>query len=818
MVKDIAPGSDGSDPAAIADVNGVLYFVANDGFHGLELWRSDGTPEGTGLVRDINPGANAPFTVYGYLVKLIAVGGSIFFVADDGVHGAEVWRSDGTEAGTVLVEDIRPGPDSSYPTSLLELNGSLYFTADDGSRSLVWKSDGTAAGTEPLEALDPGGAYRWASNLTQAGHRLYFQGFTGNTGVELWKSDGTDVGTVLVKDITRLVKNIAAGTDTSRARSFMEVGGIGYLVANDKLWQTDGTEAGTRPVREGQTGLEALYADGLTDLGGTVYFGAYDQTYGDSLWSSDGTPTGTRRLDDVFSSSPWDDSAFGGLARVGDRLYFGVYKSTLPSFELWQTDGSPSGTTLIREFSPVDPRSSWLFSYRAATSDGTLYFFLDPEIGGIELWKSNGTPAGTQSVKDFSPESVGLDLTIGKGSVYFTATDDIHGRELWKSDGTEQGTTMVADVFPGGGFSWPRLLVDVNGTLYFTADDGAHGEELWKSDGSEEGTMLVKDIAPGSNSSRPTDLTDVNGTLYFVAQDPANGRELWKTDGTEAGTVVVRDIVPGNGSSFPSALVNANGTLYFSATDGINGLELWKSDGTAAGTKLFADIMPGADSSSPEVLTAVGQSLIFTATDGRTGREPWILPLVVPPWQNPDNRFDVNGDTRTEPVDVLTLINYINAHPGQITLPPRPTGYALFCDVSGDNAATALDVLILINYLNSLSSEAGEAEPPEAFVAVAAPGDASESPYDGSGILAASVGHRTGSSSSRPAVARVDLRRAPPVARGDATARQRPAATQPRSTAADVSLLDLVAMEQTLNDISGDIARVWFARGVVPAS
>ncbi len=108
---------------------GLLYFVGIDQDHGTELWRSDGTPEGTFLVRDINPrGGSGP-------IALTALGDQLFFLADDGVHGIEVWRSDGTEEGTRMVADLNPGPIGSlvpWNLPLGSLDGIAYFASTGG--------------------------------------------------------------------------------------------------------------------------------------------------------------------------------------------------------------------------------------------------------------------------------------------------------------------------------------------------------------------------------------------------------------------------------------------------------------------------------------------------------------------------------------------------------------------------------------------------------------------------------------------------------------------------------------------------------------
>ncbi len=129
--------------------------------------------------------------------------------------------------------------------------------------------------------------------------------------------------------------------------------------------------------------------------------------------------------------------------------------------------------------------------------------------------------------------------------------------ELWKSDGTSAGTLLVRDIKPGLGDSRSRYLTNVNGTLYFRATDGSSGSELWKSDGTSAGTVQVRDLLPGLTGSLPSSLTNVNGRLYFAASDGTSGMELWSTDGTSAGTVRASDINPGAGKLQPGPIVES---------------------------------------------------------------------------------------------------------------------------------------------------------------------------------------------------------------------------------------------------------------------
>src|SRR5262245_50566977 len=200
LVKDINPAIVGSVPTSLTVVGDRVFFAASTPETGNELWVSDGTPEGT-VVLDLIPGPAGSFPM-----SLTNVGGTLFFTArdlTDGVtHGRELWKSDGTPAGTMLVKDIEPGTSDGFPDSLTNVGGTLYFAAFDSIHGTeLWKSDGTAEGTVLVKDIIPGRSGSSLSNLTDVGGTLFFTAFTPETGNELWKSDGMEGGTVLVKDI-----------------------------------------------------------------------------------------------------------------------------------------------------------------------------------------------------------------------------------------------------------------------------------------------------------------------------------------------------------------------------------------------------------------------------------------------------------------------------------------------------------------------------------------------------------------------------------------------------------------------------------------
>ena len=259
---------------------------------------------------------------------------------------------------------------------------------------------------------------------------------------------------------------------------------------------------------------------------------------------------------------------------------------------------------------------------RAMTALGNeLYFVLAPVSQPQQLWKSDGTAAGTVELADFVyRDDQGLRFTRLGSRVFF-----LNGDRLWSTDGTPAAT---AEVVSDETLSADELVA-LDGSLYLIARGRNGTRELWRSDGSAAGTVRLATFpGTGSGSGDPARLTVAAGRLFFAADDGAHGTELWTSDGTGAGTVLVRDVLPGAEPSRPSALTGAGGRLFFTAFDGAHGFELWQTDGTATGTRLVQDIAPEEASSTPDQLTVVGDRLFFTADDGIAGRELWSFPLA----------------------------------------------------------------------------------------------------------------------------------------------------------------------------------------------
>ncbi len=665
LVKDICPGDCASFPQQLTVWNGVLYFGADDGVHGVEPWRSDGTAAGTSMLLDLNPGlaASAP--------RFLAAGTSLYLSADDGVHGRELWKTDGTAAGTQLVADINPGPTGSDPGLWLDLgNGKLLLNADDGVHGREpWISDGTAAGTTLLLDVNPGaegscflfsfpGSDQGA--LALGGGAFLFRANDGVHGYEPWISDGTSGGTSLLLDI-------ASGTSGSFPYDFTRLGSQIFFGASDassgaQLWSTDGTPGGTARVTNLNPGPGGSGLSLLTAAGSQLYFAATDGVNGHELWKSDGTAAGTSLVKDI-NPGPGDGIALtGGVIKPfnGGLLFFaddGVH-----GFQLWQSDGTAAGTTLVKDVQPAFAD--------IAVAGGTAFFRGLTTANGTEIWKTDGTTAGTVEVKD--AETVASSVSVINDFLLFNFSH-LGSRLLWDanpggptfslnpwvSDGTPAGTSQLFSLNPGTGDTlytttnfplggtnligsdglWatdgtpagtsqilPGTLTSANGftpalgTVFFGGSDSTFGYELWKTDGTAAGTQRVTDIAPGASSSLPSQLTPFGSSLLFVATDGSGFYQLWKTDGTAGGTSSLSSWT----DSFIQWITPLGSVAVLGCYLPASGLELCATDGTPGGTVLLKDIVPGSDSSAPQAPVRLGNVVVFTAFDSATGQELWV--------------------------------------------------------------------------------------------------------------------------------------------------------------------------------------------------
>ena len=397
------------------------------------------------LVKDINPfGSSNP-------TSLTTIGSTIYFAANDGVHGNELWKSDGTAVGTKMVKNIRPYGKGSFPMNLTTVNGTLFFTANDGKH-----------------------------------------------GRELWKSDGTKAGTVMVKDVGSLYMRVPPIAVGARLFFFRDMGFDTF-----QLYVTDGTSTGTKgDLTDDSMTMASSRASARATLNGKLYFIPYGHDASAQLWVSNGTRSGTHRV----AGSPKADEIYF-LPAHGQNLYFVTFSQVAEvSIQLWKTDGTKLGTkplTSVGELGTVPDE--------AVKMGKQLYFGESGMLGA--LWKTDGTATGTREI---SGSAVAFLIATG-GRLYFSA----HGA-LLTSDGTAAGTHELMQSEGG----WLRHLVPVGNQVCFFAPNEDFGTwTLGKSDGTTGGTYAVKSFVNSAATDTPG--ASMGGRFFFAADDGSHGAELW---------------------------------------------------------------------------------------------------------------------------------------------------------------------------------------------------------------------------------------------------------------------------------------------------
>jgi len=576
----------------------------------------------------------------------VVVGGKAYFRAWDQVNGDELWVSDGTAAGTHVIKDIAPGLDTSSASTPVAFGSGVIFTADDGVHGReVWYADGSAAGAYLVADINPTADTSVSLNLNPYNQILppslisfaggsAFVASDGAHGAQVWLSNGTSGATRL----TSLVINNGQGAYGLAALN----GKLFYFDGFGHPWISDGTAAGSHMIGDGSV----TYGSGPVVLDGKVYFDGTLTSGGGSAYSL--LASGGATITQIATLSVNDANLLPAMA-IGDNLFFFAFG------KLEAYNALSATTTAITASSAVQ--------VSAELAQGSeLYYIAASSSGGLGLYKSDGTAAGSSLVKTVGGQTSGVLSYFApvSGGFYFTPFAVNYGGgqpTLWYSDGTAAGTVQISipsnanvsylqQLTPDGSKLYfverfvgaaPELLVYdssshattvvhalsaslmtpvvANGVLYFEADDALGNGQLWR-DGPSGPTMLTS----STNGAGPYDPIVLGSKVVFLGADSTHGHGLFVSDGTSAGTQFLASIDP-NLTYLPSTTV-IGGKLYFQGYDGANGDELWVTDGTTAGTHRVSDTQI-PNSSNAGGFTVVGSHVLFSADDGSHGMELW---------------------------------------------------------------------------------------------------------------------------------------------------------------------------------------------------
>lgn len=698
----------GARPVALATIGSTLYFATlpttNDfgDTRGLELWKTDGANS----TRLTHP---AEGSVHGVVtqgtVKAGVLDGVLYYVASTEEHGAELWRSDGTPQGTYLLKDLWPEknqesvPLDSFPDWFIHAGRYLYFTArTDGFQNELWRTDGTAEGTRLVKDFTPGTVPNDPDRRHSSFHsdpRAAALGdfllVNANRKIvrddlelevrSLYITDGSDRGTRLLAAELQIDEGpvVAGGkawfisggqlhmADTNGVRPIVSGYGPIATVAN-RVYFTRALEDGGQTLAAIDSGTETLLPSALNwrDAAGPVvdpapfgkllFFSFNDGVHGFEPWITDGTPEGTRMLKDINTANEsgmhhtQDGTAF---IDVNGRAYF---RSQHPAFnslnaQLWVTDGTATGTTMVSGSTTPDGS----FGRWGAVFQDAL-FFADAESVvspyNAEVFRATGAqarlfadlyPLDARFEPPINPSSAPDDFFKAGPHLYFKArnpfvdpfTSAEDWMELWRTDGTEAGTIRLMTTYPGANFTaGPRSFVELNGYLYFINLRGRENTflydySLWRSDGTAAGTVMLESF----DSAPTTRLYPLGDKLIWGMKT-----NLWSSDGTKGGARVIKTAPflqgPGPFDESKSSFVTFKNRLWYLFTTGDrNQTGLYKTDGTEAGTALVLPYVQG------QSLTPVGDHLYFAGS--QMGPTPWEP-------ATPGNPFSANEIFRTD--------------------------------------------------------------------------------------------------------------------------------------------------------------------------
>jgi len=385
QVADIYPGATSSAASYLTEYSGKLYFTANDGTHGYELWEYDGISSPK-MTAEIWSGAGS-----GSPVDFAVFDGKLYFSANDGTHGRELWVYDGITSPS-MVMDINPpspGPDL----------GRIVVPSSNPQQFEVFQN------------------------------KLYFQANTDANGAELWVYDGSNPPS--------MVNDILAGA------------------------------AGSNPTF-------------LTVFNNKLYFSATETTNGKELWVYEGVSAPSIALD-IYPGANNSDPKF--LTVLDSKLYFRADNGT--------NGDEPAMYDGVNPITVYDVRAGVVGSGPQAFTvfNNTLYFSANDSISGIELWKLTGsTPSMVADIISGSTGSLPNDMVVFNNKLVFTADNGSAGKELMQYDGSTS-PVLVADINSGSGVSTPNYKIEFKDKLFFMANDGIDGFELW-----EYGPQTLQDL------------------------------------------------------------------------------------------------------------------------------------------------------------------------------------------------------------------------------------------------------------------------------------------------------------------------------------
>jgi len=691
-VADIALGPESSNPRKFFDADGVLYFVADSHIprqREAQVFAVHGPGEG---VRQLSKEAGGLEIIFG-----TTLGNRLYFSADSRQSGRELWMADSAEGTVELFHEFNPGPGHGFAAwdyQFATFGKFMYFPQflpsypDEAS---IWICSGDRESLRPVPYVGDSPPTHATARLF-AGEAHDVVSINNNRGPMIWTADRESGALEPLELLEGVLEKLPMEGVVLGDRFFFR----GYQQAiGVELWVADLVSREARLVKDIAPGPASGGPHKITTVGDRVFFVADDHVHGSELWVSDGTEAGTRMVVDMVPgpvrSDPYSFFPYGG------GLLFSCNHNRYGE-ELWFTDGTAEGTRLVKD---IYPRRTSSEPYYLTELRGTVYFCARSPERGYELWATDATTEGTRLVAAINPrirmmlDASPRDLMVHEGLLYFTAARAGGGRSLWVTEGCAESTRPVA-VFPGDdGEGGPTRLASGDDGLYFDWEDGSGGVKTWRLGG--EGTVAeVVEARPVEESPAlacldeatfqahfsampfPPEGAMVGDRFLFSAARPETGIELWSIDCQGGEPELVADILPGPGSSQPTSFFSFGNAILFQAFDVNFGAELWGSDGTKPGTRRLLDFKPTHFSGLPHHFTAWGDRVVFVCRMEGDLMGLWGIEEVTPSFDTFHMRlFQQSRRTIHSPTVFDDKLFFVSDDPA--------TGEELFCLDSPDH-------------------------------------------------------------------------------------------------------------------------------------
>jgi ELWxxDGT repeat protein len=557
---------------------------------------------------------------------------SVVYVIEKEDGTSELWITDGTPQGTRLLKTGLPGyiyvPDNALTSSVVD-QGVLYFLFIAVNRVVhFWRTDGTSQGTSELGVWGTSGPSVSPISIVTQGHGPIFL-----ANQKLWHWDGVSVQqlTDLTTTVVETQLTLFSGEVYFQAAQINNASMFPPTIQG--LWKTDGTLEHTQPVFESDDGF--VTAEPQLAKEGRLYFvGEKEQgeTHQKGLWATDGTAAGTVFLN---GAAGFDGAVVEQATLAGEQLVLYSIDSD-NRYKLWQTvgvgeDGQLEGITQRADLgvNPYPNSNKTIYQPVGMVNGFFTYLFSIPTIATIHLWSISET--GEQfdlgmAERKFAP--------LGN-QLYFSSSDETHGSEVFVTAGTPETTHVAFDLAEGGRSSNPGEIARCGERICFPADDWVYGVEMWSSAGDRASTTLLKD----ANTTPYVDtsvypIVDAGSIAYFKAYFGSTyGKELWRTDGTPQGTFSLLGTYPTDGASaadIRNFVVIKDRTYFqvghwYESSYYTDEYDLWVTRGTPETTLPITGIFPEYQDHNPTPLGVLGDRLLVTSEDTNENETLWLM-------------------------------------------------------------------------------------------------------------------------------------------------------------------------------------------------